>query len=263
MATRLISVITLLLSILLSSSAIASTKKTIKVYTYHDKPPYVINEANTHNIQSGIYLELVSYLNRFDKVNQYSLSYMPRVRLESLLKEERLKGIVIGVNPLWFGDKQRKKYLWSEAFMDDKDIFLVNSNSSLDYKQTDDLVGLTIALERGTYYKGVTELIKQEKMTLAATNSSQQNLNMVAHHRADITIMSQLTANYFFNHGYQRSLFKIFPQAHDHFQRFILIPKSMKQLSQPINHALKSLNKTSDWLVQFDDWLAYNDYLVD
>ena len=255
--------IVLLLLSLMSMSSIASSDKVINVYTYHDKPPYVIHQSNTHIIQSGIYLELVSYLNRVDSEYQYQLTYMPRVRLERLLKDKQLDGVIIGVNPLWFADKDKNKYLWSEPFMDDKDIFLVNAESTLNYKQASDLAGLTIALERGTYYKGISELINQGEIELAATNSSQQNLNMLAYHRADITIMSQLSANYFFNHGYQRSLFKVLPQAHDFYQRFILIPKSLKHITKPINQALLKLNKTNDWLVQFDNWLVYNDAATD
>ncbi len=237
-----------------------ATEEIIKVYTYHDKPPYVIFGQESNTIQAGIYLELVNHLNANSSANndglRYELSFLPRVRLESQLKTQQLDGIVIGVNPLWFGDSTKQKYLWSNTFMDDKDIFLVNSDSTIEFQQASDLKGLTIALGRGTYYKGISELIKQGKIKAASTNSSQQNLDMLAYQRADITIMSELTANYFFNNGYPRSSFKILAKPHDTFQRSLLIPKSQSHLLVFINRALNKLNLNSDWLVEYDDWLV-------
>lgn len=250
------SIVTLLLMLIMSTSSMAEQNKTINVYTYHDKPPYVIYDSDITHINAGIYLELIQQLNQESDSQQFQLIYMPRVRLELLLQDKKLDGIIIGVNPLWFGDKEKQRYLWSEPFMVDKDIFLVNTGRNLNITQNSDLSGLTIALERGTYYKGITELINNNKITLAATNSSEQNLNMLAYNRADITIISQLTANYFFNNGYQKSLFKILNQPHDIFQRFILIPQSMGHLTAPIDKAIIALNKTNNWLVQFDEWLA-------
>jgi polar amino acid transport system substrate-binding protein len=249
-------VIALLLTLLISlnttaranisanTSLIETPKKTINVYTYHDKPPYVIYDTSINDIQAGIYLELIQHLNKLSDKQHYQLIYMPRIRLELLLQDKELNGIIIGVNPLWFGDKDKQRYLWSESFMTDKDVFLVNAKSTFKFEQDSSLSGLTIALERGGYYKGITEMIKQDKITLSATNNSQQNLNMLAYNRANITIMSQLTANYFFNHGYKKSDFRILPQPHDTFQRYILIPKSMRQLIAPITNALLTAPST-------------------
>lgn len=253
----------LFFSVLMTSSAMvrasekSQAQEVINVYTYHDKPPYLLQDLN-ENIHSGIYLKLVNLLNELNLQQEYRLSYLPRIRLESLLKNDKLDGIVIGVNPLWFGDKKKTKYLWSDAFMDDKDIFLVNQESKLDYDDPSNLIGHTIALERGTYYKGVTELIRLDQIKLAATNNSQQNLDMLAYHRADITIMSQLTADYFFSHGYNKNKFKILKKEHDQFQRSILIPKNLSHLLNSINQTLLKMKKVKpkNWLINNEASLA-------
>ena len=249
-------IISLLLMLFLAPDSIAGPQEIIKVYTYHDKPPYIIYDTDITDIQAGIYHELVDTLNKNNDVQKYELIYMPRVRLELLLQKGKLQGVIIGVNPLWFGDKDKQRYLWSKPFMEDKDIFLMNAENQLNFKGITSLTGLTIAIERGTYYKGVTELINESKLELSPTNSSRQNLDMLAHQRADVTIMSQLTANYFFNQDYQRSSFKIIPQPHDIFQRSILIPKSMARVIAPINKTISKLNKKNDWLIQFDNWIS-------
>jgi polar amino acid transport system substrate-binding protein len=266
MVLRLATAWFLILSVLMISSGMvrasekSQAQEVINVYTYHDKPPYLLQDLN-ENIQSGIYLKLVSLLNELNPGQRFRLSYLPRIRLESLLKAGKLNGIVIGVNPIWFGDKKKTKYVWSEAFMDDKDIFLVNHESDLDYRDPSDLIGYTIALERGTYYKGITELIKLDQIKLAATNNSQQNLDMLSYHRADITIMSQLTADYFFSHGYAKNKFKVLKKEHDQFQRSILIPKSLSHLLTAINKSLLILkhNKHKNWLIDIESRLVDSD----
>jgi polar amino acid transport system substrate-binding protein len=230
----------------------------VKVYTYHDKPPYFMH-SNKNNqpvgtSEAGIFLDFVNYLNTQQNNNWYELHFMPRLRLENLLNDGELDGIIIGVNPLWFKDKEQKKFLWTSAIMNDRDIFLVNDESSINFNKPEEFIGLTFVLARGSYYKGITELAKQEKIKMSVTNSAQQNLDMLSHHRADVTIMSELTANYFFNNQYPRDQFRILTTPHDIFERMILIPSSQKHLHQELSTIVKTAASDKAWQDKLEQW---------
>lgn len=235
------------------SNAYVSNK--VQVYTYHEKPPYFIHENKiTQSTQHGIYQDFVNYLNAEQSNIRYELRFMPRLRLESQLTKEKLDGIIIGVNPLWFKDKEQTKYLWTNAIMKDKDMFLVNSESNINFSKTEEFIGLTFVLARGSYYKGITELAKQKKIKMSVTNNAQQNLDMLSHHRADVTIMSELTANYFFNKEYPREKFRILSTPHDTFERMILIPRSQKHLHQELSIIVEKAALDKTWQDTLEKW---------
>lgn len=242
-----------ILGISLSSSLHA--KDVVKVYTYHDKPPYFIHLKNdTESNHSGIYYDFINYLNTQQSKVIFKLKFMPRIRLENELKQNQLDGIVIGVNPLWFSDKNREKYLWSHPIMIDQDIFIVNKNSRILSPEVEELIGLKIALTRGSYYKGISELIKKRAIDLAATNTAQQNLEMLAYKRADITIMSQLTAKYFFNNLYPKKQFRVLDQPHDTFERMLLIPNNQSHLYKELNQITMTALSDKRWTKQLNKW---------
>lgn len=249
---------TLLLSIFLMTLGLSSNlqaKEIVKVYTYHEKPPYFIHSVDkTDSKQSGIYYDFIDYLNSQQRNLSFELHFLPRVRLESQLNADKLDGIIIGVNPLWFADKNRSKYLWTTAIMNDQDVFLVNSDSNITSSHTEDFIGLTLALARGSYYKGISELIEQGEIQLAATNSAQQNLEMLSYNRADATIMSQLTVNYFLNKTYSKKDFRVLATPHDKFERMILIPKNKAVIYPELSKIVQRAQFDNLWQGQLEKW---------
>jgi polar amino acid transport system substrate-binding protein len=212
------------------------------------------DEYSTGISNAGIYHDFVEYLNIQQNNHKYELHFMPRLRLENLLNDGELDGIIIGVNPLWFKDKEQKKFLWTSSIMNDRDIFLVNSESNINFSKTEEFIGLTFVLARGSYYKGITELAKQKKIKMSVTNNAQQNLDMLSHHRADVTIMSELTANYFFNKEYPREKFRILSTPHDTFERMILIPRSQQHLHQELSTIGKKSAIDKLWQDKLEKW---------
>lgn len=210
----------------LLSASVAWSAQPITVYSYHNKPPYILTpQGKNLSKDGGLYHAFVEYLNGQQDEYELTLEFMPRARLNSLLAQDALDGVVIGVNPLWFKDRPQIRYLWSDAFMQDKDVVIVGAGTNLNYGQPKDLYGRKMALSRGLYYWGVTEGVKSGDIQLYETDSDEQNLGMVALGRVDGTILSELTAEYFFSHVFQKSKFKILDTPHDAFARMLLFPQ--------------------------------------
>ena len=73
-----------------------SAEPVIYLYTYHNKPPFIVDlEAKT-----GLDYDLAAYLSKRDPVNNYRTAYVPRRRLDRMIETGELDGVVIGVNPL-------------------------------------------------------------------------------------------------------------------------------------------------------------------
>ena len=83
-------------------------------------PPYVINLQK----ETGLYFDFVKLLNQMNSRYSFNLIFIPRKRLDYRLAQNKLDGIVIGVNPKWFKDANQTHYSWSASIMQDKDVFV-------------------------------------------------------------------------------------------------------------------------------------------
>ncbi len=227
-------------------------------YTYHNKPPYYFSdkEGAKYEHDIGFYKGFVDYLNRQQANIKVKLEFRPRVRLEQDLKSGKLEGAIMGVNPIWFDDKTQTKYLWSAAFMMDKDIILVAKGNVFSYQHPQDFEGKTLVLSRGLYYWGVSERIKQKKVNAYLTDSDEQNLGMVSFGRADATIMSESTAHYFFHQQFDQKKFEVLKQPHDAYERKILFLKRDKNILNALQPHIKSALKDEKWTALLQVWTA-------
>jgi polar amino acid transport system substrate-binding protein len=236
--------------------AVSASAEVLTLFTYHQKPPYYSDGQGSSSLleEDGVYGSLAHYLNRVQDSIQVQLAYMPRKQLEKALNEGRLNGAVIGVAPLWFKDKEMETYLWSVPFLKDEDVILVRSGKGFSYKHPRDLEGKTLALTRGLYYWGVTERIKENKITAYETDSSIQNLIMVAHGRADATILSRLTSSYLLKRKLQVNRFEMLSVPHDQFSRRILFPRTLQDEYRALNKWLKLLPEDETWIENLKSW---------
>lgn len=232
---------------------ITGVADTFTLYTYHQKPPYYFKKKEESSVL-GVYQALVDYLNRAQSDIFVKLEFRPRIRLENELNSGQLKGAIVGVNPLWFKDKSKTRYFWTEAFMNDQDVIVVRNGQEFPFAHPRDLEGRTMALPRGLYFWGVTERIKEKKIKVFETDSDIQNLSMVAYNRADATILSILTANYLFEKEFKDTWFSILETPHDKFERSILFPRYYKYEYRKLNNLLKKVMSDNEWQSVLKHW---------
>ncbi len=225
-----------------------------KFYTYHNKPPYVLDASLPKEKVTGLYRAYVKYLNAQQQDFNIELVFLPRLRLEGELTQGALQGAVIGVNPRWFNDKAKTRYLWTGAFMADKDVLVVKRGLAFPYAAPEDLIGRSLALPRGAYFFGVSELIAAGKIIAFKTTSELQNLEMVEFKRADATIMSLLTARYFLSHQFKSSRFETLKVPHDSYTRRVLFPKNKHLAFKRLVNIINQSFTDPVWLAELNKW---------
>ncbi len=242
----------MLLTAFLITSLVGNAKtnktpgKSFVFYAYH-KAPYLYLKGETDVISGGIYQNLIDYLNAVQNEVVIELHFMPRPRLQNKLEKGEINGAIIGVNPRWFKDKDHKIYLWSDPFMEDRNIVILGKKVPRKYTKPEDLIGLRMALSRGLYYWGVSELIAENRIKVIETDSDRQNLEMLDLGRIDGTVTSYLTYNEV-TKGMDTSNLQVQEILQDSFGRMILFPKKMQQQWNILAPYLKNILKDSKWL---------------
>lgn len=229
-------------------AAVAAAGEDCLLYSYHNKPPYYA-EFETERKVAGpwIYEDLARYLNERQAEFQVKIKYLPRVRLERDLERGTLNGGVVGVNPLWFKDKDQTRYLWTAPFMEDRDVVVVQQGKAFPYAHPRDLAGKRLTLSRGLYWWGVTELILEGKIQAEETDSDQQNLEKVALGRADATITSYLSFVRLRKDRFPQGGLECLPVPHDRFERRILFPRRFEAQHRAVAAALEGALADPAW----------------
>ncbi|WP_081310381.1 transporter substrate-binding domain-containing protein [Pseudoalteromonas luteoviolacea] len=196
----------------------------IKLYTYHDKPPYIVSLKE----KSGLYFDIVRLLNEFHDDVQYQLVFRPKTRIRSELEQEQLNGAVLGVNPAWFGDNDQIKYLWSDPLFYDTDEFVSSVKRPFEYKNPTSLHGKRYGGVQGYFYPKLHDAEKLEKLQRVDAKSEKALLELVLKQQVDFAVVSRPTYFYFARkHGWWTSL-ALSHQAHQKYYRAVLVPKKYK-----------------------------------
>ena len=137
-----------------SSSLFASERQLITLYAYHLKPPFIVDIAH----EKGLYFDLATYLNSKQTIYEFHTVFLPRKRLDRYLSNNKLDGLVIGVNPIWFNDSSETLYLWSDSFYQDRDLVISSAKKPIEYQYPNSLLNKRIAGVRGFKYFGIDAL---------------------------------------------------------------------------------------------------------
>jgi len=261
---KYLAVTLLLMGGLMPPFALAAEQFT--VYTYHDKPPYFSHRpgaeasykphqhntpgVGTQHHEKELYAAFIELINNQQDDWHLELVHLPRKRLNLLLQAKHLEGAVIGVNPSWFNDENKQRYLWSSEFMHDKDVVVVSEGNIIPYLHPEDLAGKTLALQRGFYFWGITEQAKIGKIEVLETTSDIQNLKLVALGRVDATIMSDLTFKFFKGHKQVDNKLVALPEPHDRFTRHLMFTQHSAQAHTQLADTIELISKSPAWRAQ-------------
>ncbi len=225
--------------------------KELIFYTYHDKPPYYFSKKNAqlspNHPNPGLYQAFIDLLNQQQNQWQIRLEYIPRKRLDLRLQAKTLDGAVIGVNPLWFKDKQQTRYLWSQPILRDVDVIAVKADQRFPYQHPDDLINKLLALPRGYYFWGVSENIAGGQQQVIKATSELQNLKLVASSRVDATILSAKTLRFYESTVFTPTTFQTLNKPHDQYFRAILFPPKFSDAFESLEAIINTLGVSPDW----------------
>jgi polar amino acid transport system substrate-binding protein len=215
----------------------------VTAYAYHLKPPFIANLST----EQGLYYDLSRFLSQNSEYEFYTV-FVPRKRIDKLLANNQLDGIVIGVNPKWFADVQQEKYRWTQSFFTDKDEFISLKSQPFDYTGADSLAGKTLAGVRGFVYANIEPALAQNSMRRFNTIGEEEVINMILMGRANTGIVSRSTFDYLIPRIPDMQNLHISAQPHDKFERKILVPKNNPKLYAEIELKLAQLQQNQRWL---------------
>lgn len=218
-------------------------KTLIPVYTYHSKPPLLIDQST----QSGLYYQIVNHLNQASTIHHFELIYLPRKRVDKFLEENKLNGILLGVNPVWFKDKNEERYFWTSRVFTDRDEVISLKSTALEYTNSSSLNDKVFGGVRGFYYHGINELVKNKQALRIDTVHEIDLFSMILNKRIDAAVVSRSTLNYMVNKNQWQGKFYISRNPHDIYDRRILVPKHLKAVFTEITPIIDQLQYNQNW----------------
>ncbi|WP_052262233.1 transporter substrate-binding domain-containing protein [Pseudoalteromonas luteoviolacea] len=222
---------------LLSLSVKSAQIERLSLYTYHNKPPYIESLAD----KKGLYFDIVNLLNEFQPNLQYKLVFMSKEQIRQRLERDTLAGVVLGVNPQWFGDIEQQRFIWSDPLFYDTDEFVSSIKKPFEYLSQASLHGKKYGGVEGYFYPKLAEAERREKLTRVDASSEKELLELILQQQLDFAVVSRPTFFYFAKkNGWWTSL-SLSHQAHQKYYRAILVPKSNKAQFTPLLNTTNSL----------------------
>ena len=221
----------------------AAEPEPVVAYAYHLKPPFITDVQKSQ----GLYFAFADYVNR--KLGRVVMrtEYMPRKRLDQVLNSADFRGVVLGVNPVWFHDTEEKNYLWTSTLMKDRDELVSSALRPIQYNGPDSLQGKMIGGVQGHYYYGIDEAVKAGQLRREDTDSELQNLTKLRVQRIDATIISRSTYSYLMRHYGGSEYYFLSDRPHDVFARRVLVPHARRDVYEWLEPVMKKMQADPEW----------------
>ncbi|MBI3714075.1 MAG: transporter substrate-binding domain-containing protein [Burkholderiales bacterium] len=233
------------------SPQMSYAREVVKVYTYHLKLPLVIDEV----AHTGMYFDVLRYFNQHQSDYQYELHYLPRRRLDALVNDGKLDGLVIGVSPLWFGDVNESKYAWTKSFVHDTDEVISLRETAFEFTDPESLLGKKVGLVFGYYYRGVSELAQAGKLKRDDASSEDHHFRKLLAQRIDVAIISRSNYEYVMKIQPEwAARFHVSKIPHDQFERRILLPQHLSKLQHDLNKLIEKMHHDPAWRQQMQTY---------
>jgi len=220
-------------------SAPTNAKALVYLYTYHNKPPFVINQAK----EEGLYFDLAASLSEHSPLYDFKTVYMPRKRLDHIISRQQLHGIVLGAAPRWFNDPDETVFRWSVGFYQDRDEFVSLKSAPFNYKKPSSFENKSLATVAGYYYFGINEAVLENKLSRVDTVGELQVLELIAKQRVDFGIVSYSVFKYLIKNGDVIDIYHTSPIPHDEFQRRAFSPKALTPALEEFNRLIQRFKK--------------------
>lgn len=213
----------------------------VMVYTSANFAPLVIGD-------SGIYPDLVGHLNRQNLPGlTFKLIYLPRKRLQMMVEEDRLDGIVIGMMPHWFNDSTQQKYLWTAPFANDRFVVVSRTASGLDPNAAGSMSGRTIGLVLGYVYPDLDDWIARQGLVRADAAGEEINLEKLRLGRVDCVAVAESVARYYIKTHAGAGKFQLIEAPSRPTERRFLVPHAKAAVFDKLAPAIRKLKDDPAW----------------
>ncbi|MES2017335.1 MAG: transporter substrate-binding domain-containing protein [Pseudomonadota bacterium] len=228
----------------------AQASETVQLATYYGYAPWHVAEDARAGWNAHLARKLTAMSGgryRFESV------FLPRKRLETLLRMGTVPMAVAWVHPRFFGDTGRTRFLWTGALMEDASLIVSPASAPLEYDGPASLRGKRFGAPAGHMFPDFEPWIASGEITrFTVPKLKTALLMMVWNHRLDFMIVDRSTLNALKAENFiDPSLLHIAskPRAPS-YERRILVPRDKPELFEFLNKAVATLGTQEGWMVE-------------
>jgi len=221
--------------------------------TYYNFAPFIIGD------KEGMAFDFIELLNKEAKGNyQFHLKYLPRKRINQHLAKGD-DAIVILVNPAWFKDSPKTKYLWSPTILSERiEVIsrignppdkpkMKNLPVKINYTGVESLAGLRFGGLSGRVYKGLTDAFQRGIIPREDVDDIESNLFKLLKGRIDFGITGGSFLGYLVKKHRLENQFYLSPQPFGEFTRHFLLTKSLTEEHAFLTQLVLGLPNNLEW----------------
>lgn len=226
----------------LSVCNVCGAVEEIQLFSYQQKPPYVLDGE----VERGLYTDLARHLSHKLPAYHFVVREIPRKRLDRLLSQGRLNGLIIGADPAWFS--QNPELSSSEAFIEDANVLVSRASGEASQITLEHLDGKRLGVVAGHYYPELNATLSRGQVEVQEGVSEAVNLQRLQKGWIDATVIGARTLEYFQRqHPELNSELYVQQATLYHYQRHLLVPERYVKLLPELNQVIDELPQDSAW----------------
>ncbi|WP_299375791.1 hypothetical protein [uncultured Tateyamaria sp.] len=196
-----------------------ASAEAVTMWVYHNFPPFVVDAE----ARSGMSFALADMLTeRSGGQYVFNVVVLPRQRLNDQLRAGDA-GVVLWGSPLWFGDADRSRYLWTSALVEDRNDVISPRAAPVAYDGPGSLDGSTVVGVKGHRYPGVDERVTAGNAARLDVSSEAALVQFIANGRGSVGIVAHSAAAYFVHAYALEDRVHIAPAPHSTYERYIMV----------------------------------------
>lgn len=216
----------------------------LPVYAYHLKPPFLLDKQG----RRGLYPAMLALLQERLPAWHLELQYLPRRRLDAMLDQRQLDGLVMAVSPAWFAPEVREQCRWTVALLDDADVLVSRRDAPVRYAGPQSLYGLRVALPRGYLVPGVNEAIAAGLIAGTEPETELSALAMLLRGHVQVAVVTELTYRaWLMQNPEQGPRLSIDAPPLGRFDMGLLVPPLLLPLFDSLDEAVRRVRASPSW----------------
>jgi polar amino acid transport system substrate-binding protein len=231
-----------LASVGLCAALNVQAQKVIPAYNTYQSVPFQVGG------EGGMAQDVVDYLN--DKLKgkySFKLEVMPRDKFnQTVLSNKSFEGVSMFLAPMFVGDADKKKYLWTSPLMADNNLIISNPAKKVEWSGPDSLKGLKFGGVAGNRYAGLENVPR-----VADTATELNNLKNAVNGEIDVTLVPESVYRYYLKTASSArfGLDKLHVSSKNHasFTRHLFVSPDQAELAKDLEGVVAKMGSDPVW----------------
>lgn len=219
--------------------------KPITVWEYHAFPPMIVSQDKRQGL-SYSFARLLT--DRSQGKFQFNVEIVSLPDVLDFIKDDK-QGMVLFVNPLWFGDAEETAFFWSDPVITMRDEVVSRRGTKLEYINGESFVGKTVLGISGYTYPELDELVLQRRSARINGKSDVENLKrLIRDPLIDAAIVNSGPLNFYTTlYGMKDDIY-LSRKPQGEYEVKILTTKKLPEVNEYVNRLVKELGYNRNWL---------------